>query len=345
MSDRPYHVLISRLSAIGDCVLTLPVATALKKAIPEVRVSWVVSSAGSQLIECCPDVDDVFRISKRWLREPREWRRLRQHFREWPVDAVIDAQSLTKSAMIGLAVGARTRVGFCKPQGREFAPMINTIGVPIRDCHLADGQLRLLTPLGIPAEPAEFRLDLPPSSREWAESQLTQLVGHRSPIIMNPGAGWESRLWPVDRFGRVAAWLQDEYGTPTVVVWGDPQEQRLAEEIAEESGGAAVVAPETDLVQLAAMLKAADSFLSSDTGPMHIAAAVGTRCISMHGPTRPEKSGPYGPQHIRLCNARLKGSSRTRRRADNRAMLAIAVEDVCDAFVELFSRTDNRDAA
>lgn len=335
MSTPPGHVLITRLSAIGDCVETLPVASAIKRVFPDTQVSWCISCAAHSLVRICPDVDNTIRVSKRWIREPSEWRRLRRIFRENPVDCVVDPQSLSKSAVLGWLSGAKTRIGLAKPMGRELAPWLSTSVVSGENFHLVDAQLRLLKPLGIENPGAEFRLDVPEDVLDWADQTVTNLVNCPSPVIMNPGAGWDSRLWPTDRFGQVAAWLKADYGLPTVVVWAGEREQTLAQEIVSCSDGAAVMAPDTDLIQLAAILSRAKVFLSSDTGPMHIAAAMGTRCLSLHGPTRPEMSGPYGEQHISIRKVAFDGPGR--RGSDNTAMKAIEVADVCEQMSKLLS--------
>ena len=322
------HVLIVRLSAIGDCVLTFPVASAIKAAFPDVQVSWCVSCAAHSLLDICPDVDNVIRVSKRWVREPGEWRRIRRLFRSNPVDCVIDPQSLSKSALLGWLSGAKTRVGFTPPLGREFGPWLNTITINGENAHLADAQLRLLRPLGIENPVAEFRLSVPVDIQLWAKKIILDLTNHQAPFVVNPGAGWDSRLWPTERFGQVAAWMQSEFDRPTLVVWAGEKERMLAGEIVAASRGAATLAPDTDLIQLAAILSQAELFLSSDTGPMHIAAAMGTRCLSLHGPTPPELSGPHGDHHVSIRKVAYDGPGR--RGADDSAMKAIGVSDVVE---------------
>lgn len=339
MSDKPYHILITRLSAIGDCVATLPLAAAIKQAMPHAKISWCVSCAAKQLLEICPDVDQVISVPKRYLRSPSELLMMRRLLREQPIDCVLDPQSLTKSATLGWLSKAPLRIGFSKPRGRELAPWLNTVAVQSDpDWHLIDAQAELLRPLDIVAKKPEFHLDIPADIVHWAEQHVLQSVDHPRPMIVNPGAGWDSRLWPTDRFAAVAAWLMQNHKIPTLVVWAGQREREFAEQIGAASAGAAVVAADTSLVQLAAVLKQANLFLSSDTGPMHIAVAVGTRCLSLHGPTRPEHSGPYGSQHLSIQKARVDGTSRERRAADNSAMQAISVADVCGGITQMLSR-------
>ena len=129
----------------------------------------------------------------------------------------------------------------------------------------------------------------------------------------------------------------------SVVSWAGPEEKRMAEEIVESSNGAAILAPSTTLGELAALYKKASAFIGCDTGPLHIASAVGTSCVGLHGPTLPEKSGAYGEQHVAV-QSWFQGS-RNRKRASNLAMRDISVDDVCVALDKLFEVKSRRLAA
>ena len=155
--------------------------------------------------------------------------------------------------------------------------------------------------------------------------------------VINPGAGWPSRLWPPERYGQVARHMWDEHGVRCVVAWYGDTEHAMAEEIVAASHERAVIAPPTDLLSLAAVLKHSLMYIGSDTGPLHLAVAVGTKCVSLHGPTRASQSGPHGPGHRALQETYLEGTSRDRRKADNATMKAISVESVCAACSELLA--------
>ena len=128
-------------------------------------------------------------------------------------------------------------------------------------------------------------------------------------------------------------YLRDRYGYRSVVVWGTATERQMAEKIVELSNGAATLAPSTDLHHLAALIETADIFISPDTGPLHIAVAVGTSTIGLYGATRPGASGPYG--QVAIQKAYESGTRRHRRSADNSAMRQIGVEHVCEAIDEM----------
>jgi heptosyltransferase I len=125
----------------------------------------------------------------------------------------------------------------------------------------------------------------------------------------------------------------------TLVVWGGADEQRMAEEIVAHAGGAAIMAPATSLREVAALARRAQLFVASDTGPLHLAVAVGTPSVGLFGPMPAERNGPYGPDHIAIQRMRLTGGSRQRRSASPESMLAISVTDVCGACDQLFARS------
>jgi ADP-heptose:LPS heptosyltransferase len=153
--------------------------------------------------------------------------------------------------------------------------------------------------------------------------------------VLNPGAGWDSRLWPADRYGEVAKHLAQRHGLRSVVTWAGPRELAWARAIVAAAAGHALLAPPASLPELAALLREAVLFVGSDTGPLHLAAALGTRCVALHGPTRPENSGAYGEGHAAVQELHQTGSNPRRRRAGNHAMRAISVPRVCDACDEV----------
>jgi ADP-heptose:LPS heptosyltransferase len=148
--------------------------------------------------------------------------------------------------------------------------------------------------------------------------------------VINPGASWASKRWPTERYIKVAKTLSDETGLRSLVVWGNADERLLAQAIVDAAPSATCLAPDTSLVILAGILKRSRMYIGSDTGPMHIAAAVGTPCVAMFGTTRAEYCGPYGEMHRVLQNRYDAGSSTYRRSTTNAAMLEITTEMVIE---------------
>jgi ADP-heptose:LPS heptosyltransferase len=170
------------------------------------------------------------------------------------------------------------------------------------------------------------------------QSYLTQHGLQQGFAILNPGASWDSKRWPLERYVQVARHLGQRAGLKSVTTWGSPREKEFGELIVAEAGGCAVLGPQTSLLELTALTKLAALFVGSDTGPLHLAAALGVPCVAMYGTTRREVSGPYGHGHWPLQAAYHEGSVRERRYAENTAMQAITVEEVCAACDQILAR-------
>ncbi len=328
---RSPRFLITRLSAIGDCILTMPVAAELRRTYPDSLIVWVVQGAGAQLLVDHPDLDQVIKVPRGWLKSPRAIWKLRNQLRQYNFDYVIDPQSLTKSSAAGWLSGASRRIGFSEPQGRELAPLLANHHVRRTADHVVDAYLQLLKPLGIHHPQVRFHVPRSSEATKMVDTFLDQVQPGPEFIVINPGAGWDSKLWPARRYGLLARELGRQHGIHSIVAWAGDRERSWTTEIVEHSAGHAIAAPDTTLPQLAALLRRATMFVGSDTGPLHLAAAVGTTCVSMYGPTRPSDCGPYGQQHIALQSYYQDGSARERRRAPNDAMQAIDVEQVAEA--------------
>lgn len=336
--------LITRLSHIGDCVTALPVACALRKAYPKAHIGWVVERPSHQFLESHAAIDVVFTLRRGWLKSPKRVTAIRRELRKHRFDVSIDPQSLTKSSVLGWLSGAKQRIGLAKPWGRELALKFNNDRVTPTQTHVTLRSLELLSPLEVNTSNLEYQFPISSKARSSVHQYLRSHHLGCGYALINPGAGWASRRWPAERFGSVARHL-GERGLPSVVAWAGEEEHRWAEDIVARSGGHCQLAPETNLIELAALLEQSNFYLGSDTGPMHLAVAVGTPCITLHGVTRPEDSGALGKQHIPVQAYYQDGASRERRKAENLAMQAIGVDDVVRACEEMLGRQSTRRAA
>jgi ADP-heptose:LPS heptosyltransferase len=156
--------------------------------------------------------------------------------------------------------------------------------------------------------------------------------------VINTGAGWPSKLWPAERYAEVARHLGRIRNLPTVIAWAGAAERQMAGEIIIRGGGYAQLALPTSLTDLAELARRARLFIGSDTGPLHIAAAVGTPCVGLYGPMPARRCGPYGPQHIALQSTSFTGKLKNRRTANNETMLSIGVDAVCEACDAILNR-------
>lgn len=328
----PPRILIVRLTAMGDVIHGLPVATALREHFPEATIAWAVEGRAAELVEGHPDLDMVVKLPRHWWRSMAATRGVRRQLRALEFDIAVDLQCLTKSALVAWLSGAKRRLGVAGANGREFSKLLNNELTEVRAPHVVDHYLKILEPLGIVAPEVKFKLPETAESAKFARRSLQQLSLEDAPFaILNPGAGWPSKLWPADRYGKVARHLYDQHGVRSLAVWCGSAERALAQRIVNTSNFAAMLAPSTTMPQLAALARHARLFVGSDTGPMHLAVAVGTPTISLHGTSRADWCGAYGPTNIRIQQYYQDGSARERRTADNTAMKAIEVSTVIDA--------------
>jgi lipopolysaccharide heptosyltransferase I len=328
--DGSPRILIVRLSAIGDVIHGMPVLCALRDHYPGAMLAWVVESRAAALLRGHRAVDELIEIRRGWLTSPRAVWEVRRRLRAMNFDAAIDIQGLTKSAVAAWVSGAPQRIGFADNKGRELSKWLNNAKSPCPARHIIDANLQLLRPLGI--ESPQVRFDVP---EHESDGRTADKIVHRLGVtggfaVINPGAGWPSKLWPADRHTAVARHLGRKHGLPTLVVWAGAQELAWAEQIVASSGGSSHLAPATTLTELAALCRRARLFIGSDTGPLHLAAAVGTPCVGLHGPMPAERNGPYGASNAAIQVRRFEGTSRQRRNAPREIMEAITVEMVRD---------------
>lgn len=342
-SRKSPRILIVRLSAIGDVIHGVPVVCALREALPQAFLAWVVEGRPGDLLEGHHAIDALVRVPRGWLKSPREVWQLRRRLHSLRFDTAIDLQCLTKSAIAAWLSGAPRRIGKGGEDGRELSRYFHNELVPCAGRHVIEHYLDLLRPLGIAAP--EVRFDLPEAERD--ARMATELLA-RSGLqagrfaLVNPGAGWPSKIWPAERYGELAQRLSTVHGVKTLAVWGVPSELPLADAIVASSAGSALLAPPTSMTELGALCRRAAIFIGSDTGPMHLAVAVGTPTISLHGPSKAEWCGAYGPHNVRLQVRYEEGSALERRQADDSAMRAIGVDMVAEACNQLLGRRDTR---
>ncbi len=335
------RILITRLSAIGDCIQTMPLVGELRRRFPDAYLAWIVQGAAASLLEDYPGLDRVIVVKRDWLKSWSAIRQLRLELRAERFDTCVDPQGLTKSAVLGWLSGAPQRIGFTAPQGRELSLVLNNVRVTPTAEHVVDRYLQLLQPLGCPAAPRAC-FELPVREHDTIDTliQNTHLTGGFA--VLNPGAGWDSKLWPAHRFGQLARHLGQQFDLPSVVAWAGAREHGWAVEIVNGGGGHAWLAPPTSLPELATLMHKARLCIAGDTGPLHLAAAVGTPCVGLFGPTRPEQSGAYGSANIHVQAFYQSGTSRQRRSAPNLAMRAIEVPVVLAACERVLSGKPQR---
>jgi lipopolysaccharide heptosyltransferase I len=342
----PARVLIVRLGALGDVVHAIPVAAALRRAYPHARIDWLVSAKHREILDLVPVIDRRLVVNDRpstgsgqtadpasgtsLVAAVRELRRARY-------DIAIDLQGLIKSALLARLSGAPRVLGFSASYAREglarlFYTDVHDPGrgglYDARETrHVVDINLGVLALLGITGVRAEFPLETPSSA---AARTIVEQTGGRY-ALLNPGAAWPNKRWPPDRLAAVAVELRERHGVASVVLWG-PGEESLAGEVVAAARGAAVLSPKTTVGDLVAMARGAALMVSGDTGPTHIAAAVGTPIVGLYGPTRPVRNGPMSPLDISVSRDAICQCHHLRRcRLARMCLLDIAADEVIAA--------------
>jgi ADP-heptose:LPS heptosyltransferase len=283
------------LSAIGDVIHTLPTAAVLQAG--GWQVAWLVEPAARVLVEGNPAVTQVFAAPPaRLTRLGAAGRALRQ-VRAHAPDIALDMQGLWKSAAWARLSGAARVVGYAGPGRREPASacLLRT-RQPYEQPgqHVIDKNLGLLRAVGIDALGTRT-FPLPDLSAARARVDAWLAGRQAGPlVVMNPGGGWVSKLWPAAHYGVLARALHAD-GHDVLVTWG-PGEQHLAEAVCAAAQGAAHLALPTTLLELGALAQRARLFVAADTGPLHLACALGVPVVALFGPTDPARNGPFAVQ-------------------------------------------------
>lgn len=337
--NAPRSIVVVKLSAIGDVLHGLPTAVALKRAFPDACIGWVVEGRAGDVLAGHPAVDHLFRLPRGWLKSLATIRSLRRQLLDFAPDVTLDLQGLLKSAVPTWLSGAPVRIGHAYPESREQAWRFYTHPVEATAAHVIDRNLHLLSALDVHEVRAMFDMPRWPVSRLRMQEWLSSLRLKAAPALINPGAGWPSKIWPAERFAAVARELGRRHGIPSIVVWGGTAERQAAEQIVAASGGAALMAPQTTLQDLGELSRLGCVFISSDTGPLHLAAAVGTPCVGLFGPVPAKRNGPYGPGHRTVEPPASLRPAWEHRKTDRVAMEAIDVDSVVAAAADVLARS------
>ena len=310
------RIALVKLSSLGDVVHALPVAATLRAARPDAWLAWIVEEREAAVLRDHPALNEVIVVhTRRWrrARRPRDLfaaardiRAARRQLRMGRFDVALDLQGLIKSGLLTAATGAPVRIGFDRKWRREPAGGLftNRQIAPPSTRHVVEQYLALLKPLGITTPRLEFRLPTVAAAEARLDEWLTTagLKPRQRLVVLNPGAGRADKRWPVPRFVELATHLGLDAGAHVVVAWG-PGEESAARAIVDGAGAAGprpLLAPPTDLHALIALLRRASVMVAADTGPLHLAAALGTPCVGLYGPTAAARNGPYGAGHAAL---------------------------------------------
>jgi lipopolysaccharide heptosyltransferase I len=294
-------ILILKPSSLGDVVHSLPVLRLLKRHLPQSAIYWWIESALAPLLEDDPDLSGLIRFERRVWAAPRNWVRLVRSIawmRSQQFDWVIDLQSLARSAAVAWLANGKLLLGL--DDSREGARGYYDIVVrrPSFTTHAVDWYLRVLEPLGVPAnESFEW---LPPR-REAAESVRRKWpIANRVWVLLQPGARWLNKRWPVEFYSDLLLRLANCRADLQFAILGGAEDRDLGKTLAAAAPARCLdLTGQLSLPEMVEWIRLGQIMVSNDTGPMHVATALGKPVVALFGPTEPRRTGPYRQlQHV-----------------------------------------------
>jgi heptosyltransferase-1 len=297
----PQRILIIKPSSLGDVATTLPMLCDLRRAYPEAIIDWLIAPAFASLIQNHDALNNLILFERKqlapWWRSPTAFKKftaLNRRLRSAHYDCVIDAQGLLRSGFFSRITGAQLRIGFA--DAREGGSLFYTHKIPIRrrDAMSVVRMRALLEPLNIPHDgPAEYRVPLNPQ----AQTKISTLLP-KDPIGFIPGCRGEGKRWPADAFSAVISHLAQHH---PIVLFGSPDERELCNQILSQMNNEQStmknilnLAGQTTIAEMTAALARCRLIIGNDTGPLHVAVALGKTILGLYGPTDAASVGPYG---------------------------------------------------
>jgi heptosyltransferase-1 len=340
-----FRLLVVRLGAMGDILHALPAITALRHTHPDWRIDWVVEPRWQALLSSTTDVSVPpsrtaqplvdflhFAPTKAWGKHPlsfktaREIRALRRELHAADYSAVLDLQGSIKSAVVARLAGCRRIIGEAHPR-ESAARWFYTEHFAPHSTHVIERAIELAQEIaGDSLAASTPLLPVSPSAEQWCDSILVSDPTQKI-ILINPGAGWGAKCWPVERYSAIArSLIQDGC---RVLINAGPGEEDLAEAIRTATSGAASPVL-CSIEQLIALTRRVSLLIAGDTGPLHLACALGKPVVGIYGPTDPSRNGPYGTR-FKVLRSPASKRDHTRRKETEAGLLTITVDNVMSA--------------
>lgn len=349
------RILVIKPSSLGDVIHTLPVVHALKRVYPACHISWIVQEGLGGLLEGDPAIDELIAISIPSTSEPgaspvaflaagwatiRTVSRLRDRFLQDPYDLVLDLHASFRSGLLGLTNPGGLRMGFSDAKELNTYFQDQVVDTGHAGAHAVDKNLLFARQLGCQPIPEDFKVFI---TEPWEHAVRLFLqdaeAGDCSRIVYaNPGARWRTKLWTVHSWAALADRLRAKFGA-TVVFAGSSADREMINSIIELTQEPAVSsAGKLRLGESAALLRRSCVYVGVDSGPMHIAAFVGTPVVALFGPTDPARVAPYGNGHAVVTRENLECLGCRKRSCANRACLEqISPEQVLETVARLMA--------
>ena len=344
IKNRDYkNILIIKMSSLGDVLHTLPAVAALRKGFPNARLTWLVHPQFSDFVPDPPVIDEVIyfdkvKFNKMCLGEKWSYfKEMRALLHSKKFDLVIDMHGLFKSAVLAAISGCDNRIGFCEMwEGSGF------ISKPIRGSHAKDHAIEqyldVARYLGCPAD--EISFPLPDLEKEWQAVLKKEEAVQKPYVVLIPGARWDTKVWPAENFAKLADMILRD--GKQVVLAGAPEDIPAGAKITGQVPGVIDLTGKISLRELGALIQHCMLYISADTGPLVIAAAMKKPLIALHGPTRPDRTGPYGDENAVVLKAPVPCAGCLKRHCGNWiCMRSITPEMVFEEYKKIVQLKSN----
>jgi lipopolysaccharide heptosyltransferase I len=329
-------ILIVRLSALGDILHAIPAQQALHQRFPDAEIHWLTEKLFVPLVSSVTGVTRVWEAGVRdwaWTSSPPSLVRMLGELRRERFDLAFDFQGLTKSALLTWLSGARKTIGLNSAHTREhFASAFYSFRAsaePDQKLHVIDLNLSVTAQLGAGAsDPPSPPIQVPDAVQRAVDDRLRE-NGIREPVLINPGAGWHTKMWPAEEYASVGERIEKELKLPVIITYG-PGEEAIVERMQNTWSSGPFCSFPTSIMELAALCRRASLMIAGDTGPLHLAVAMGTPTVAIMGPTTPWRNGPYNPADV-IVQRRLPCSNCYKRKCDNFVCMNIPSDEVYEA--------------
>lgn len=319
--------LVLRLGSLGDIVHTFPAVAALRESFPSAEIVWLTHPRWKLLVESASLASEV------WTLDTRSWasvREVRKRLAAAAWTASVDYQGLWKSAALPFLGGIGKRIGFSSKTIREFGvPVLYTDRVSVTSRHICEQNGELSVRAGAAGPVGAFRVTPPAPAVGRVAAQLAA-GGIDRYVVLSPGGGWRSKCWPAERFGALCRMLGNQGGLRCVLN-GGPEDGEVLEAVRAASGDALPLPYCGELGELMALLDGALSVVAGDTGPLHLAVALGRPTVALFGPTDPARNGPFPADRSILLRSPRAVTTYRRGDSPDASLLEIAVEEVLGA--------------
>lgn len=346
------NILLIRLSSLGDIVLTSPAIRAVRQHFPQARISMLVAKQSTDLLTENPHLDEVIPFDRKaGNKDTGEMRRIICLLRERRFDLAIDFQRKFRTSLLAYLSGAKCRVGYHQPNGvlcTVRVPDLNTKAIRagrISSAHAIDRYFDLLHPIGIEATDRTLELFITEADRAFAHQMIASkgIEADQLQVGLFPGAGWKLREWMPDRFAAIGDRVAKQFDAQ-VLLFGGPHEGELVQQVGDLMTTEAISLADTLRIrQLAALIEGCNLFVTNDTGPMHVAAAMHTPTVALFGPGDHIRFQPLDPIHTTIrhhvpCNPCKQFTNKCK---NNICMKRITVDEVWETVYQNLSNIRN----